>query len=156
MAPDTDIPSTIPVEALPDAVVVADPDGMIVVANETAGALFGYAPGDVAGRPFAALVEPPEGLDAARPAPLGGTGARIGRRRDGRALRLDLRVSGMRAAEGDFLIAVVREQPDPASVAASSISSRVSPIPRSAARRMCPASSRVCDACGAPSWTSRA
>jgi two-component system cell cycle sensor histidine kinase/response regulator CckA len=117
-------PSAIPLEALPDAVLVTDAEGSIVLGNEAAERLFGYAAGDLAGRRLETLVEPVGDAAAAR-APLGGSGVRTGRRSDGRGVRLDLRISGMRTGEGNFLIAVAREVPDEWALERTGLAERV-------------------------------
>lgn len=46
------------VEAMPDAVVVTDPDGRIVLTNPRAAEVFGWRPGELVGRPIEILVPP--------------------------------------------------------------------------------------------------
>ena len=43
-------------DVAPDGIVIVDEDGLIVTANERAGGLFGYAPGELTGEPLESLI----------------------------------------------------------------------------------------------------
>lgn len=79
-------------ESVPDGLVLVDGQHRIVEANGQAHRLFGYAPGELVGRPLSDLV-PPEARDAHAHAVSGyvqyPTARPMGRRAGLRGLRLD-------------------------------------------------------------------
>jgi PAS domain S-box-containing protein len=103
---------------MPDAAVVVDGDGRIVLANPSAAELFGYCPGDLAGRPIEVLV--PERLRARhrahrqgyaatpRARPMGAGQELTGRRQDGSEFPVDISLAPLPDA-GDLVIASVRD-----------------------------------------------
>jgi PAS domain S-box-containing protein len=103
----------------PDATVVVDGEGHVVAVNERAEELFGYAPGDLAGRPIEVLV--PERarhrhrqhrsvyLTQPQNRPMGASLELTGRRRDGSEFPLDISLAPI-VNEGERLVvAAVRD-----------------------------------------------
>jgi PAS domain S-box-containing protein len=109
------------VEAFPDGVLLADPDGTIVLASQRLTDMFGYSCGELAGRPVEVLIPP--GLRAAHRAhraayararriramedrvPLSGQG------KDGTVISVEISLSPMPGPAGAFTLAVVRKAP---------------------------------------------
>ena len=93
----------------PDGVVAADPDGLVVWANDAAGAVFGWSPAELVGRPLTVMLAPEvhdqafelrrRVLDGEDIGPL----TTIGRRRDGSAFPLSLATAVRRNAGGRVL-----------------------------------------------------
>jgi PAS domain S-box-containing protein len=105
----------------PDGVVVVDAGGTVVYANRTLEHLFGYAPGELLGRPVELLVP-----EAARPGharhrrayaaapsarPMGAGLALIGRRRDGSEFPVDVSL-GPSVSRGGLVTAFARDVTD--------------------------------------------
>ena len=106
-------------EALQDAVILADGDGMIAAASVRMEGMFGYGPGELPGLPAESLV--PAGLQEAhrgyraawahapwaRPM---GAGARLaGLRKDGTTFPVRVSLTPVTTAAGPFTFAVIRD-----------------------------------------------
>ena len=106
-------------ESSPDALVITDQAGLIVMASQRVEAVFGYKPEEIIGGPHGTLVpthhrkahaghlrdffDAPEVRDM-------GTGQELkGRRKDGSEFPIEVRLSPYRAPEGLFVIAAVRD-----------------------------------------------
>ncbi|WP_300620319.1 PAS domain S-box protein [Dokdonella sp.] len=106
-------------ETAPDAMIVVDGKGSIVLANAQAGRLFGYARGDLQGLTVEALL--PEGLRAAhgkhrqrfmanpRVRPMGAGFELVGMRRDGSEFPVEIGLSPVRAGEHPLYAASIRD-----------------------------------------------
>jgi PAS domain S-box-containing protein len=106
-------------DAMPDAVVVVDGDGRIVLANRTAEALSGYAREELIGMPVEQLV--PDGVRpghsahreayqrAPAPRSMGGHLDIRFQRRDGSEFPADIALSPMRTDAGPLVVASVRD-----------------------------------------------
>lgn len=107
------------VEAAPDAIVIADPDGRISIVNHQASALFGYAADELVGQSVELLI--PErlrerhaghrrdyhGAPAVRAM---GTGLQLlARRKDGTVCPVEVSLSPLHTVEGPQVIAAVRD-----------------------------------------------
>lgn len=107
------------VEAAPDAILIADADGRIVVANDQASALFGYSVSELIGQPVEMLM--PERLRGrhaehrhryhAVPAVRAmGTGLPlVASRKDGTVCPVEVSLSPLQTSEGIQVIAAVRD-----------------------------------------------
>ncbi len=106
-------------EAAPDALVVADEAGTIVRVNLAAEQLFGYAPGELTGKPVEVLV-PEVYRDAhvghrlgynrrMRRRPMGSGPDLYGLRRDGSEFPVEISLSPLMTARGTVVIAAVRD-----------------------------------------------
>ncbi|MCE9575062.1 MAG: PAS domain S-box protein [Deltaproteobacteria bacterium] len=103
------------IEAAPDAIVVVDAARTIRMVNRKAEDLFGYARGELTGRPLELLV--PERLRTrhaelvagytATARPMGLARDLYGRRRDGSEMPLEIGLSPMPAAEGTLMLAAI-------------------------------------------------
>jgi len=112
-------PFTEILEHMPDAVILTDARGRIAGANSQAAALFGYAPGELAGMEIDLLVpEAQRGrhrehrslyYDTPAVRQMGGHGTLSGRRRDGSVFPADISLSPYRTPEGTLIISVVRD-----------------------------------------------
>jgi anti-anti-sigma factor len=107
------------IDALDDGVALADGHGVIVLANRRLAAMFGYPPGELAGRPVEALV--PAGLREAhrreraayalKPVarPMADRARLVGVRRDGSTVPVTITLAPVPAASGQLVLAVVRD-----------------------------------------------
>lgn len=107
------------VASAPDAIIMIDKNGRIVLSNRRVEALFGFAPDELFGQPIEILV--PERLRArhhehcvrlAATTPSGPMAAGFdlaGRRRDGTEFPVEIALSHMETSEGRFVIASVRD-----------------------------------------------
>lgn len=100
------------IEAVPDAMLVIDRAGTIVLANTQTGTLFGYGSKELAGRPVGTLV--PEGLHPERAGP--GAGSRdeprlalSGLRADGSSFPVEISLSVVETGEGPLTVASLRD-----------------------------------------------
>jgi anti-anti-sigma factor len=82
-------------EALQDAVALADDDGMIVAASARLEGMFGYDPGELAGLPAESLV--PAGMQLA------------GLRKDGTTFPVRVSLTPVAATSGQLTLAVIRD-----------------------------------------------
>ena len=106
---------------MPDAAIVVDGDGRIVLANPAAADLFGYGPDDLAAHPIELLV--PERFRARhradrqayaaapRARPMGAGQELTGRRQDGSEFPVDISLAPL-PDTGDLVIAAVRDASD--------------------------------------------
>lgn len=106
-------------EATPDALVIVDRDGRVVLVNSQVQALFGYTRDELVGQPVELLI--PERLRADHPAHREhyvadpklrtmGTGLDlVARRRDGSEFPVEISLSPLATTEGPLTIAVVRD-----------------------------------------------
>lgn len=117
-SPDEVLPGGL-LEALQDAVALADGDGTITAASARMEEMFGYGPGDMPGLPVESLV--PEGLreahrrhrvtwarsPSARPM---GAGAQLaGMRKDGTTFPVRVSLTPVTTAAGQLTLAVIRD-----------------------------------------------
>jgi PAS domain S-box-containing protein len=110
------------VDAAPDAIVVADETGQIVLVNRQAEALFGYERAELVGKPLEELV--PERLRqvhrahrtryraAPRTRPMGSGDVLFGRRRDGTEFPVEISLSPLQGPSGMLAVASVRDITD--------------------------------------------
>jgi len=106
-------------EALQDAVVLADGDGMIAAASARLEDMFGYGPGELAGLPAESLV--PAGLQEAHrrqraawavspSARLMGEGMQLaGLRKDGATFPVRVSLTPVTTASGQLTLAIIRD-----------------------------------------------
>ncbi len=106
-------------EALPDAVVIADAAGRIVLVNAQTEKLFGYCREELLGRPIEVLI--PERFRTGHVAyrsgyvaaphvrPMGQGLPLCGRRKDGRDLPVEISLSPLHTAEGLLVVATIRD-----------------------------------------------
>ncbi|MGH8866799.1 MAG: PAS domain S-box protein [Actinomycetes bacterium] len=109
-------------ESAPDAMVIIDRDGVIVLVNEQTEALFGYDRDEMVGRPVEMLV--PEEIRGVHPQhrdgyfadsrtrPMGAGLELNARRKDGSEVPVDISLSTFDSAEGPLATAVVRDITD--------------------------------------------
>jgi PAS domain S-box-containing protein len=106
-------------ESAPDPIVIADERGRILLVNQQAEALFGYAPADLVGQPVETLL-PDRVRDlhvghragyAADPRtrPMGVGLALAGRRRDGTEFPAEISLSPLRTEQGLLVTTVIRD-----------------------------------------------
>ena len=107
-------------DMVPDALIVVDEVGRIVLANHQAGQLFGYAPGELAGLSVEQLM--PEGvrgrhhahragyMASPRIRPMGSSGmALVGQRKDGEQFPVEIALSPLETDEGLRYLASIRD-----------------------------------------------
>lgn len=107
------------IDALADGVVLADDDGALVLVNRRLEDMFGYAHGELAGRPVESLL--PADLRAAhrghragyarapRARPMGAGARLVGVRKDGATFPVSVSLSPVPTATGHLTLAVVRD-----------------------------------------------
>jgi PAS domain S-box-containing protein len=107
------------VEAIPDALVIVDHRGQIVVVNSQTERLFGYRRDELLGRPIELLV--PERfrdrhvadrnafMAAPRVRPMGQGLDLFGRRKDGRDIPVEISLSPLATADGVLVVATIRD-----------------------------------------------
>jgi PAS domain S-box-containing protein len=110
------------IEGSPDAVVVIDPDGRMVLVNAQTEALFGYQRSEILGQPVEVLL--PERFHKAhvghrsgylrepRVRPMGVGLQLSGRRKDGSEFPIDISLAPVEAAAGPLVFASVRDVSD--------------------------------------------
>jgi PAS domain S-box-containing protein len=106
-------------EASPDAIIVTDEDGLVVMASQRVEAIFGYKPSDLIGRPHSILVPDTlrrahadhvrDFLGAPQVRDMGQGRELRGRRQDGSEFPAEITLSPYRAAEGLFIVSAVRD-----------------------------------------------
>jgi protein-histidine pros-kinase len=106
-------------EGAPDAMVIADVEGRIVLANSQVETLFGYRAAEVLGQPIERLVpdrfrDRHPGHRAAycrepRPRPMGAGLALAARRKDGSEVPVEISLSPVRIEGNDLVIAAIRD-----------------------------------------------
>jgi diguanylate cyclase (GGDEF)-like protein/PAS domain S-box-containing protein len=104
-------------ESWPDAIVMADTEGKIVLVNAKATALFGYGPDELAGQSVEVLV--PERYRAgyaehgaaylAAPQPLTAEREFYARRKDGSEFTVEISLNPFEIADGPFIVSVIRD-----------------------------------------------
>jgi diguanylate cyclase (GGDEF)-like protein/PAS domain S-box-containing protein len=100
-----------------DGIITVDGDALIRSFNRAAAQMFGYGEHEVAGEPFAMLVDPKHPADFASRAeakrklltPTGRSAQSVGRRRDGTTFPMELDLSNVELATGTIHIACVRD-----------------------------------------------
>jgi hypothetical protein len=115
-------------EAAPDAIVGVDTTGRIVLANAQTARLFGYADGELIGRPVEILV--PHGvrghhqalrdryLTDPQPRPMGQGSQLSARRRDGTSFPAEVSLSSLETEDGLIVLASIRDVSDRVEAAA--------------------------------------
>ncbi|TMQ11388.1 MAG: PAS domain S-box protein [Deltaproteobacteria bacterium] len=106
-------------EAAPDAMVIVDESGRIVLINSQTERLFGYTRDELYGRTVEVLVperfRPRHPRDRAayfhhaRPRPMGGGGDLFGRRKDGSEFPAEISLSPMETDDGRLITAAIRD-----------------------------------------------
>jgi anti-anti-sigma factor len=111
------------IDALGDALMLADDDGNIVLANRRCAEMFGYQRGELTGRPVEALV--PADLQAAHhgyraayaqaphPRPMGERARLVGARKDGATVPVEISLTPVPTANGHLVLAVIRDATQP-------------------------------------------
>jgi protein-histidine pros-kinase len=107
-------------EVLPDAVVIVDASGLIILANVRVEEMFGYARSELLGRPVEILI--PERFatnhvsfresyvaSTPRPRPLSLAGGMFGKRRDGTEFPVEISLAPLDTDEGALVMAHVRD-----------------------------------------------
>lgn len=107
------------IEAAPDATLIADSDGRIVLMNARVGAVLGFDGVDLVGKPLHSIVAHPprEEIDARianyvqdpQPMPMGYTQEFRGRHRDGHEFPIEISIAPVRAGDDTFLSIAVRD-----------------------------------------------
>lgn len=107
------------IEAAPDATVVTDPNGLIVLVNQRVEDLFGYHRDQLLGQPVEALVPAAARADHERhrlafsaapsPRPMGQGRELAARRSDGSSFDAEISLSPLLLADGPYVIASVRD-----------------------------------------------
>jgi protein-histidine pros-kinase len=110
-------------EALPDAVVIVDESGQMILANVQVEEMFGYARSELLGRPVETLI--PERFvgnhvtfresyvaSTPRPRPLSLAGGMFGKRRDGTEFPVEISLAPLDTDEGTLVMAHVRDVTD--------------------------------------------
>ena len=110
------------IDALGDGVILADDQGVIVLANRRAEDMYGYLPGELIGQPVESLV--PAGLRAAHVSqragyarqptarPMGSRARLAGRRKDGSTFPVRVSLSPVSTGTGRLILAVIRDITD--------------------------------------------
>jgi PAS domain S-box-containing protein len=106
-------------EAAPDAVVIVDETGQIILVNAQAEEMFGYARAELLGRSVEVLVPERFGsmhstfragyVGAPRPRPIGVAGGLFGLRQDGTEFPVEIALSPLETDEGVLVLADVRD-----------------------------------------------
>jgi protein-histidine pros-kinase len=106
-------------ESAPDAIVIADREGRIMLINAQTERLFGYARHDLLGQPVEVLVPPRyrpshvahrgRYLAAARPRPMGEGLELYGLRKDGSEFPVEISLSPLETEEGALVVSAIRD-----------------------------------------------
>jgi PAS domain S-box-containing protein len=110
------------VEVAPDALVVADAGGRVILVNAQAERLFGYVRDELLGQSIEMLMPPRfrsghaqlrvTYLQAPRPRPMGTGGVLYGRRKDGSEFPAEISLSPLQTGELTHTIAIIRDITD--------------------------------------------
>jgi anti-anti-sigma factor len=107
------------IDALTDGVALADDDGVLALANRRLGEMFGYEPNELIGRPVESLI--PADLrtvhrshrsgyaQAPKARPMAAGARLVGLRKDGATFPVEISLSPVPTATGQFTLAVVRD-----------------------------------------------
>src|SRR5438105_2365764 len=105
-------------EAIPDAVVVADSNGIIYLVNMQTELLFGYPRNELMGKPVEVLIPDRlhsahvehrhDYLDNPHTRPMGAQLNLVGRRKDGKEIPLEINLSPTMTPRGMYIITVIR------------------------------------------------
>lgn len=106
-------------QAVPDALIIVNDRGRILLANDQSEALFGYEPGELLGQEIEALIPARYGdrhrqhragyHENPRIRPMGTDLPLVGRRKDGREFAADINLSPLETPEGMLTIATIRD-----------------------------------------------
>ena len=107
-------------EAVPDAVVIVDAGGQMILANVRVEEMFGYARSELLGRPVEMLIPDRFGgghvrfresyvASTPRPRPLSLAGGMFGKRKDGSEFPLEISLAPLETDEGMLVMAYVRD-----------------------------------------------
>ena len=106
-------------EAAPDAMVITNPDGLMVLVNRNAERMFGHARGGMVGAPLDALIPDRARMRHAehhreffahpRRRPMSRCSRLGGRRRDGSTFDVDIALTPIETPEGSFVVAAIRD-----------------------------------------------
>lgn len=109
-------------EAAPDAIVIVDPDGRLVLVNDQVERLFGYARNDLIGQPIEMLMPERFGerhvshrqafVREPRARPMGVALELFGRRRDGSEFPVEISLSPLQTGDELLIMAAVRNVTD--------------------------------------------
>ena len=95
-------------QAAPDALIVTDLDGQVILANRQAERSFGYQPGELQGRPIRAVIA--DGLGVLQSAGEASTLLEgTGHRKDGSTVPLELTRSAFEGPDGPGFITAIRD-----------------------------------------------
>ena len=107
------------IDALADGLALTDDKGTLALVNMPTNNMFGYKPGELIGRPVETLI--PVGLRAAHRShraayaqaptarPMGGRARLVGLRKDGATFPVEISLSRVPTATGQFTLAVIRD-----------------------------------------------
>ncbi|MBV8762912.1 MAG: PAS domain S-box protein [Deltaproteobacteria bacterium] len=119
MLAEWNVPFRALVDAAPDGLVVTDADGKLILVNNEAERMFGYAHGELAGQPLEVLIpEDRRGrhrhhvgsyTGAPRLRAMGSTMELYGRRKDGSEVPVEISLSPVQTERGLLIIAGVRD-----------------------------------------------
>lgn len=106
-------------ETAPDAMLVVDDDGTMLLANPQCASLFGYAGDELIGKPVELLMPGPVRgahrshrqayVAAPRVRPMGAGQDLVGRRQDGTLFPVEIALSPVSTAEGTYVVASIRD-----------------------------------------------
>ena len=106
-------------EAAPDAIVIVDREGRVVMANAQTETIFGFSRQEIIGEPIEKLI--PERFHAAHPGfrakfsaspaarPMGNGGELVGLRKDGTEFPVEIRLSPLSSEEEELVAAAIRD-----------------------------------------------
>ncbi len=110
------------IESAPDAIIVVDGDGQMILVNEETERLFGYAQREMIGRPIEVLVpshlraahntDRSAYLQRAHPRPMGAGLTLMARHKDGHEIPVEISLSPVESTHGRIVAAMVRNITD--------------------------------------------